>query len=98
MPISNELAHVDLILDNLIDLKDDGTFRLDMTYFDFATGLTMTNKKFADLFGAPACKPDSTVTQREMDIARSIQVTTEEIILKLCNTIHQELQTDYLCI
>lgn len=92
-----EPKYVDLILDNLIDLKDDGTFRLDMSYFNYATGLTMTNKKFAKLFGAPACKPDSTVTQREMDIARSIQVVTEEIVLKICNTVHKELQVDYLC-
>lgn len=92
-----EPKYVDLILDNLIDLKEDGTFRLDMSYFNYATGLTMTNQKFADLFGAPACKPDSTVTQREMDIARSIQVITEEIILKICHTVHKDLQTDYLC-
>ena len=93
-----EPKYVDLILDKLIDVKEDGTFRLDMSYFNYATGLTMTNAKFADLFGAQACKPDSTVTQREMDIARSIQVVTEEIILKLCKTIHKELQTDYLCL
>ena len=93
-----EPKYVDLILDKLIDVKDDGTFRLDMSYFNYATGLTMTNAKFADLFGAQACKPDSTVTQREMDIARSIQVVTEEIVLKLCKTVHQELQTDYLCL
>jgi carbamoyltransferase len=92
-----EPKYVDLILDNIIDLKEDGTFRLDMSYFNYATGLTMTNKKFADLFGAPACKPDSTVTQREMDIARSIQVVTEEIVLKICNTIHKEMKADYLC-
>jgi carbamoyltransferase len=93
-----EPKYVDLILDNLIDLKEDGTFRLDMSYFNYATGLTMTNKKFAHLFGAPACAPDSTVTQREMDIARSIQVVTEDIILKICNTVHKELKTDYLCL
>jgi len=93
-----EPKYVDLILNNLIDLKDDGTFRLDMSYFNYATGLTMTNKKFANLFGAQACKPDSTVTQREMDIARSIQVVTEEIVLKICRTIHKELQVDYLCL
>ena len=93
-----EPKYVNLILDNLIDLKQDGTFRLDMSYFNFATGLTMTNKKFADLFGGPACKPDSTVTQRQMDIARSIQVVTEEIVLKICNTVHKELKTDYLCL
>lgn len=93
-----EPKYVDLILDKLVDVKEDGTFRLDMSYFNYATGLTMTNAKFADLFGARACKPDSTVTQREMDIARSIQVVTEEIVLKLCKTIHKELQTDYLCL
>ena len=93
-----EPKYVDLILDNLIDLKEDGTFRLDMSYFNYATGLTMTNKKFANLFGAPACAPDSTITQREMDIARSIQVVTEEIVLKICNTVHKELKTDYLCL
>jgi carbamoyltransferase len=93
-----EPKYVDLILDNLIDLKADGSFRLDMSYFNYATGLTMTNRKFADLFGAPACAPDSTVTQREMDIARSIQVVTEEIILKICNTVHKELKTDCLCL
>ena len=93
-----EPKYVNLILDNLIDLKEDGSFRLDMSYFNFATGLTMTNKKFAELFGGPARKADSTVTQREMDIARSIQVVTEEIVLKICNTVHKELQTDYLCL
>jgi carbamoyltransferase len=93
-----EPKYVDLILDNLIDLKEDGTFRLDMSYFNYATGLTMTNRKFANLFGAPACKPDSTVTQREMDIARSIQVVTEEVVLKICKTVHKELKTDYLCL
>jgi len=92
-----EPKYVDLILDKLIDLKEDGTFRLDMRYFNYATGLTMTNKKFADLFGGPPCAPDSTVTQREMDIARSIQVVTEEIVLRLSKTVHKELQTDYLC-
>ena len=93
-----EPKYVDVILDKLIDVKEDGSFRLDMSYFNYATGLTMTNAKFADLFGGPACKPDSIVTQREMDIARSIQVVTEEIVLKLCNAVHKELQTDYLCL
>jgi carbamoyltransferase len=93
-----EPKYVDLILDKLIDVKEDGTFRLNMKYFNYATGLTMTNARFANLFGGAACKPDSTVTQREMDIARSIQVVTEEIVLKLCNTVHKELQTDYLCL
>ena len=93
-----EPKYVDLILDNLLDVKDDGTFRLDMSYFNYATGLTMTNNKFAELFGAPARESESTITQREMDLARSIQVVTEEIVLKICHTIHKELKTDYLCL
>ena len=93
-----EPKYADLILDKLIDVKEDGTFRLDMSYFNYATGLTMTNTRFADLFGAPPREPDSTVTQREMDIARSIQVVTEEIILKICNTVYKELQTEHLCL
>lgn len=90
--------YVDLIRDNLLDLKDDGTFRLDMSYFNYATGLTMTNQKFADLFGGPARKSEGTLTQREMDIAASIQVITEEIVLKLARTVRRELDQPYLCL
>lgn len=93
-----EPKYVDLILDNLIDIKDDGTFRLNMKYFNYATGLTMTNQRFAELFGGPARKPESQLTQREMDIARSIQVVTEEVVLKLARGIHRELEADYLCL
>jgi len=93
-----EPKYVEMILDNLLDLKDDGTFHLDMDYFNYATGLTMTNDKFAALFGAPARKPESEITQREMDIARSIQVVTEEIVLRLARTVHAELQMDNLCL
>ena len=93
-----EPEYVDLILDQLIDLKDDGTFRLNMDYFNYATGLTMTNARFAKLFGAPARTAESTITQKEMDIARSIQEVTEEVVLRLARTVHQELQTDYLCL
>ncbi|MET0379131.1 MAG: carbamoyltransferase N-terminal domain-containing protein, partial [Spongiibacteraceae bacterium] len=93
-----EPKYVDLILDNLIDIKDDGSFRLDMSYFNYATGLTMTNAKFDALFGAPARKPESPLGQREMDLARSIQVVTEEIVLKLARTVHKELKQDYLCL
>ncbi|MCI5147035.1 MAG: hypothetical protein D3923_16310, partial [Candidatus Electrothrix sp. AR3] len=75
-----EAKHVDLILNNLLDLKEDGTFRLNMQYFNYATGLTMTNAKFAELFGAPARKPEGKLTQRDMDIARSIQEVTEKIV------------------
>jgi len=93
-----EPKYVDLILDNLLDVKDDGSYRLDMSYFNFATGLTMTNKKFDDLFGAPARKPESTITQVEMDLARSIQVVTEEIVLKIARNLHKELGVDNLCL
>lgn len=71
-----EPKYLDLIYDHLLDLKEDGTFRLDMSYFNYATGLTMTNAKFDRLFGSLPRKPESEVTRREMDIARSIQVVT----------------------
>jgi len=93
-----EPIYVDLILDNLLDLKEDGTFRLNMEYFGYATGLTMTNKRFAKLFGQPAREPEAELTQREMDIARSIQVVTEEVVLRLARTVHQETGLDNLCL
>lgn len=93
-----EPKYVDLILDNLLDLKEDGTFRLNMKYFNYATGLTMTNKKFADLFGSPAREPESELSQKEMDIARSIQWVTEEIVLRLARSVHKETGMDYLCL
>ena len=88
----------DLILDKLLVLKDDGTFRLDMQYFNYTTGLTMTNARFDRLFGGPPRKPESPVTQREMDVAASIQEVTEEIVMRLAITVHRELGTDYLCL
>ncbi len=93
-----EAKYVDVIFNNLLDLKEDGTFRLDMRYFNYATGLTMTSKKFHQLFGGPPRHPESEITQKEMDIAASIQKVTEEIILRLANTVHKELNTDYLCL
>jgi carbamoyltransferase len=90
--------YAQLILDNLIDLKPDGTFQLNMKYFNYAVGLTMTNNKFAKLFGGPRRKPESTLTQREMDIAASIQVVTEEIVLRIARTVRKELDVDYLCL
>ena len=93
-----EPKYVDLILDNLLDLKEDGTFRLNMKYFNYATGLTMTNKKFADLFGSPAREPEGELTQKEMDIARSIQWVTEEVVLRLGRSVHKETGMDYLCL
>lgn len=93
-----EPKYVDKILTHLIDLKDDGTFRLNMDYFNYATGLTMTNSKFHQLFGAPPRPPESQLSQREMDIAASIQVVTEEVVLRLVNNVHKELNVDYLCL
>lgn len=93
-----EPRYVDLILDKLLFLKNDGTFRMDMHYFNYANGLTMTNRHFDGLFDGPPRKPESPVTQREMDIAASIQCVTEEVVLRLARTIHTELDIDYLCL
>ncbi|GMR15637.1 MAG: carbamoyltransferase [Gammaproteobacteria bacterium] len=93
-----EPRYSDLILQNLIDVKQDGTFRLDMSYFDYATGLTMTTDKFHRLFDGPPRTPEADLSQKEMDIARSIQVVTEEIVLKLARTVHRELGADHLCL
>jgi len=93
-----EPRYADLILDNLVDLKQDGTFRLDMSYFNYATGLTMTNGKFHDLFGGKPRKPESALSEKEMDIARSIQQVVEEVVLRLCRTIQQELDAEFLCL
>ena len=88
----------DLILKNLIDVKNDGSFRLDMSYFNFATGLTMTNKKFEDLFGKPVRKKeDELLTQFHMDIASSIQAVTEEIVVRLTKDIAKEYNVKNLC-
>ncbi len=93
-----EPRYTDLILDHLIDLKDDGTFRLDMDYFNFAKGLTMTTARFDELFQGPPRKPEDPVTQKDMDIARSIQAITEEVVLRLGKTVHRELGEDRLCL
>jgi carbamoyltransferase len=93
-----EPKYVDLILDHLLDVKDDGTFRLDMSYFNYATGLSMTTDKFHDLFGGPPRAMETEPTQKDMDISRSIQVVTEEIILKIARTVQKELQVDFLCL
>ncbi len=88
-----------LILDNLIDLKHDGSFRLDMSYFNYATGLTMTNKKFSKLFGQPVRDPKKDLlTQFHMDIAASIQAVTEEIVLRLTKDISDEYNIKNLCL
>jgi carbamoyltransferase len=72
-----------LILDHLVDVKADGSFRLDLSYFDYATGLRMTNEKFDALFGGPPRDPSEPITQREMDLAASIQMVTEDVVLRL---------------
>ena len=82
--------NADLILDKVLDLKGDGPFRLDVQYFNYCTGLTMTNKRFGDLFGGPPRISESEVTQREMDIAASIQFVTEEVVLRLARSLHAE--------
>jgi carbamoyltransferase len=88
----------DLIIKNLIDLKKDGSFRLDMSYFNFATGLTMTNKKFENLFGQPTRKNENELlTQFHMDIAASIQTVTEEIVLRLTKDVAREYNLKNLC-
>jgi len=91
-------TYVQSIYENLIDLKPDGTFRLNMEYFDYCTGLAMTNRKFDALFGGPPRKPETRLTQREMDLARSIQEVTEEVMLRLAQTMHRETETENLCL
>ena len=86
------------ILDNLVDLKEDGTFRLDQSYFDYCTGLRMTNAKFDALFGGPARTPEKLLTQREMDLAASVQAVTEEIVLRLARSVRKETGLKNLCL
>jgi len=93
-----EPRYVDRILDHLVDLKPDGTFRLNMKCFNYATGLTMTNRSFHDLMGGPPRRPESPLTQREMDLARSVQDVTEEIVLRLSRTLHKEHGAEFLCL
>lgn len=87
----------DVIRNNLLDIKEDGSFRMDQTYFNYCQGLTMTNARFARLFGGPARDPESKITQREMDIAASIQKVTEEIMLRTARHVHQVTGMKNLC-
>ena len=93
-----EPVYTELILDKLIDLKDDGSFRLNMEYFGYLDGLVMTNDKFAELFGGPERKSESKITRREMDIARSIQEVTEEIVLRMARYAREVTGKKYLCL
>jgi len=90
--------YVDLILDQVLELKDDGSFKLNMKYFNYLHGLTMTNGAFDRLFGGPPRKPESEVTQREMDVAASIQKVTEEIMLRMAQHVHVETGMENLCL
>jgi len=93
-----EPKYVDTILDNLLDLKADGTFRLNMEYFNYCTGLTMTNKRFDKLFDGPPRAAESRLNQREMDIAASIQVVTETVVLRIAQSLHNETGESNLCL
>ena len=87
-----------IIRDKLLDMKDDGSFRLDMSYFNFATGLTMTNQRFADLFGAPVRSPADPLTRFHMDVARSVQAVAEDLILNICREAHRLTNEKNLCL
>ena len=92
-----EPRFVDAIYRELIDLREDGSFTLDQRYFNYLTGLTMTSPAFDELFGGPPRVPESPLTQREMDLARSIQVVCEEVILRMARTVHRETGASALC-
>jgi carbamoyltransferase len=91
-------SYADLIKEHLIDIKDDGSFHLDMTYFDYCTDLKMTNRKFDTLFGGPPRTPETDLTQREMDLAASIQSVTEEVVIKLARDIAKTTGQKNLCL
>ena len=93
-----EPRYAELILDTLMDLKDDGTFRLDQSYFEYCTGLAMTNKKFHALFGGPPRHADDPLTQRHMDLAASVQKVTEEVVLRLTRSIARDTGLKNLCL
>ncbi len=93
-----EPRYVELILEKLLDLREDGSFRLNQEYFNYLTGLTMTGRGFDELFGGPPRSPESPVTQREMDLARSVQDVCEEIMLRMARTAHRETGSRNLCL
>ena len=91
-------TYADLILENIVDLKEDGSFWLDQSYFNYATGLTMTSRKFHDLFGGPPRDPETPLTQRHMDLAASVQKVTEEIMLRITRNLATTYQIENLCL
>ncbi|HUT84249.1 MAG TPA: carbamoyltransferase [Thermodesulfobacteriota bacterium] len=93
-----EPKYKSVILSELMDLKEDGSFKLNMKYFDYCAGLTMTKKRFERLFGGPPRKPESRLTQRDMDLARSVQDVTEEVMLRMARHVHRETGAKNLCL
>ena len=93
-----EPRYADLILKHIVDLKLDGSFRMDQSYFGYCDGLTMTSPKFASLFGGPPRQPESAISQREMDLAASVQLVTEEILLRITRHLHQQTGAKHLCL
>jgi len=93
-----EPTYRDVILSRLIDLKEDGSFRMDMAYFNYCQGLTMTSRRFHDLFGGPPRSPESELTQRHMDLAASVQAVTEEIMLRAARHLHRQTGARNLCL
>ena len=93
-----EPKYAQTILDHLVDVKEDGSFRLDQSYFDYCTGLTMTNSKFDNLFGGPVRQPDELLTQRHMDLAASVQAVTEEVMLRNARHLAAETGQKNLCL
>lgn len=90
--------YADVILSELVDLKEDGSLRLNLSYFDFLGGLRMTNHRFAELFDGPERMPETEITQREMDIAASIQAVTEEAMMRMANHVYKETRQKNLCL
>jgi carbamoyltransferase len=93
-----EPKYKDLILSELMDLKEDGSFKLNMEYFDYCAGLTMTNSKFHKIFGGPPRMRESRLTQRDMDLARSVQEVTEEVMMRMARHVHERTGEKYLCL
>ncbi len=93
-----EPKYVDIILNELMDLKEDGSFKMNMKYFDYCAGLTMTNRAFDRLFGGPPRTPETDLRQRDMDLARSVQDVTEEVMLRMARHVQKETGTKYLCL
>jgi carbamoyltransferase len=93
-----EPTYVNAILDNLIDVKEDGSFKINLKYFNYCAGLTMTNRRFHDLFGGPPRKREAKIDKRHMDLARSVQAVTEMVIMKMARYVHEKIGSENLCL